>query len=118
MLSKEVGEILILGVIEEVGLLLEGGVPVGKGVIVGERVTGLLGVLVTLLCGERLTLGVFVVVAVCVLVAVMVTVGLVDAEGVILRVCVAVGDGLGVTYNPQHRRRVASQLLSLRPFVP
>ena len=64
VLSKEVGEILILGVIEEVGLLLEGGVPVGKGVMVIERVAGAVGVRVEDLCGERLTLGVFVTVAV------------------------------------------------------
>ena len=46
MLSREVGDTVFEVVIVAVGVRVEGGVPVGKGVIVTDRVAGLVGVIV------------------------------------------------------------------------
>jgi hypothetical protein len=83
---------------------VEGGVPVGKGVMVTDFVAGLVGVLVAVLCGDLLTLGVLVTVAVGLVLAV----GVIEVE--------EVGDGS--IYILQHSLRDAPQLLSFRPFNP
>ncbi len=73
MLNRDVGDIVLDSVILAVLLRVEGGVPVGKGVIVTDLVAGLLGVRVIVLCGDLLTLGVLVRVALTDLLEVAVT---------------------------------------------
>ena len=96
MLSREVGDTVLEVVMVAVGVRVEGGVPVGKGVIVTDLVAGLLGVRVAVRCGERLTFGVLV----TVLVIVMLVVGVIEVDdvGVTLSVGVilVVGDEVWV----------------------
>ena len=97
VLNPEVGDGVLLDVIAEVGLLLEGGVPVGNAVAVTERVAGLVGVLVNDLCGERDTFGVFVVVGDPVDEGVGETDEVPEDEGVGVIDGVCEGEGDGVT---------------------
>jgi hypothetical protein len=88
VLSREVGDTVIDAVMLAVGVRVEGGVPVGNGVMVTDLVAGFVGVLVAVLCGERVTLGVLVTVAVAVVLGVEVIE--VEDVGVILDVGVVV----------------------------